>query len=87
MAVVPVNPPAVAQPDSQVAEQDAGDVAGPPGAENLPVPGVVAQEPGLGEDHRQEHGTASCHLELPATTKTVHPAASSPMVTAIFQAQ
>jgi hypothetical protein len=30
--------------------------------------------------------TASCHHELPATTKTVHPAASSPMVTAIFQA-
>ena len=61
MAVVLVNPPAAAQPDSQVAEQDAGDIAGPAGAENLPVPGVVAQEPDLGEDHRQEHG----HRELP----------------------
>src|SRR6266496_5998835 len=61
MAVVLVHPPAVAQPDAQVAEQDAGDVAGPPGAENLPVPGVVAQEPDLGEDHRQERG----NRELP----------------------
>ena len=61
MAVVLVDPPAVAQPDAQVAEQDAEDVAGPPGAENLPVPGVVAQEPDLGEDHRQERG----HRQLP----------------------
>jgi hypothetical protein len=30
--------------------------------------------------------TAICHHELPVTTKAVHPAASSPMVTAIFQA-
>ena len=62
--VVPVvlaDPPAAAQPDAEVAEQDAGDVAGPPGGENLPVPGVVAQEPDLGEDHRQEHG----HRQLP----------------------
>ena len=34
---------------------------GRPGAENLPVPGVMAQEPGLGEHHRQEHG----HRQLP----------------------
>src|SRR5260370_1268570 len=61
MAVVLVDPPAVAQPDAQVAEQDAGYIVGPPGAENLPVPGVVAQEPDLGEDHRQEHG----HRQLP----------------------
>jgi hypothetical protein len=61
MAVVLVHPPAVAQPDAQVAEQDAGGVAGPPGAENLPVSGVMAQEPDLGEHHCQEHG----HRQLP----------------------
>src|SRR5258708_5256180 len=55
MAVVLVHPPAVAQPDAQVAEQDAGHVAGPPGAENLPVPGVMAQEPAPGEHHPPEH--------------------------------
>jgi hypothetical protein len=61
MAVVLADPPAVAQPDAQVAEQDAGDIVGPPGAEDLAVPGVMAQEPDLGEDHRQERG----HRELP----------------------
>jgi len=30
--------------------------------------------------------TASCHHESPTTTKAAHPAASIPMVTAIFQA-
>ena len=61
MTVVLAHPPAVAQPDTQVAEQDAGDVTGPPGAEHLPVPGVMAQKPDLGEDHRQERG----HRQLP----------------------
>ena len=30
------------------------DVVRAPGAEDLPVPGVVADEPGLGEDDREE---------------------------------
>ena len=59
MAVVLVGPPGVAQPDAEVAKQDAGYIAGPPGAEDLPVPGVMAQEPDLGEYHRQERGDDS----------------------------
>jgi hypothetical protein len=61
VAVVLAGPPAVAQSDAQIAEQDARDAAGPPGAEDLPVPGIVSQEPDLGEDHRQERG----YRELP----------------------
>src|SRR5216683_1680240 len=56
MAVVLVHPPAVAQPYAEVAVQDAEHVVGPPRAEDLPVPGVVAEEANLGEDHRQEGG-------------------------------
>jgi hypothetical protein len=56
MAVVLAGPPAVAQPDAEIANQDAEEVADPPGAGDLPVPGVVAHEPGLGEHDRQERG-------------------------------
>jgi hypothetical protein len=62
--VVPVvlaDPPAVAQADTEVAEQDAKDVVGPPGAEDLPVPGVVAKEADLSEHDGQERG----HRQLP----------------------
>jgi hypothetical protein len=65
MAVVLVHPPAAAQPDAKVAEQDAGEVAGPPGAGYLLVPGVVAQEPDLGEDHSQERGGRSISPRIP----------------------
>jgi len=51
-------PPADAESDAQIAAQDADDVVGPPGAEDLLVPGVMADEADLGEDHRQEHGGA-----------------------------
>ena len=61
MAVVLADPPAVAQPDGEIANQDAEDVAGPPGAGDLPVAGVVAQKPGLGEHDCQERG----HSQLP----------------------
>ena len=61
MAVVLADPPAITQPDAEIANQDAEDVAGSPGARNLPVPGVVAQKPGLGKHHRQERG----HRKLP----------------------
>ena len=50
------------------AEQDAKDVAGPPGTEYLPVPGVVAQEPDLGEDHCQERS----HRQLPPRVACHH---------------
>jgi len=55
------DPPAVAEPDAQIAEQDAEDVADPPGTGNLPVPGVVAQEPDLCEHDGHERG----HPQLP----------------------
>jgi hypothetical protein len=61
VTVVLIDPPVVAQPDAEVTEQDAKDVAGPPGGEDLPVPGVVAQEAHLGEHHCQEHR----HRQLP----------------------
>ena len=54
VAVVLVDPPAVAEPDAEVAAHDPDDVVGPPGAEDLLVPGVVAEEADLGEHHRQE---------------------------------
>ena len=86
VAVVLTDPPAVAQPDAQVAEQDAEDVVASPGAEDLLVPGVVAQEADLGEHDGQEYG----HRQLPPRVayhdKAAHPAASSTAVTMIFQA-
>jgi hypothetical protein len=54
VAVVLADPPAVAQPDEQVAKDEAGQAVAPPGAEGLPVAGVVAEEADLGEGGRQE---------------------------------
>jgi len=56
VAVVFVDPPAVAQPEGKVGEQQAGQVVGPLGPEDLPVPGVVTEEPELGEHHGQQRG-------------------------------
>src|SRR5262249_7159419 len=56
MAAVLGDPPAVAEPDAEIAVQNAEDVADLPGAGDLPVPGVVAQEPGLSEHNGQEPG-------------------------------
>jgi hypothetical protein len=36
--------------------QDSEDVIGSPGAEDLPVPGVMAEEADLGEHHGQKRG-------------------------------
>src|SRR6266487_370000 len=55
MAVVLVHPPAVAEADAEIAEQDAEDIVGPPGAKDLAVPGVVAEEADLGEYHGLEY--------------------------------
>ena len=61
------------------------DVTGPPGAEDLPVPGVVAQKADLGEHHRQERG----HRKLPPRVAHQDESGPSggeqPAVTAIFQ--
>ena len=83
VAVVLADPPAVAQPDAQVAKQDAEDVVGLTGAEDLTVPGIVTQEADLGEHTGQEHGV--CHHESPSMTNPAHPPASSTMVRVIFQ--
>jgi len=61
MAAVLSDPPAVAEPDAEIAVQDAEDVADPPGAGDLPMPGVVTQEPGLSEHDGQERS----HGQLP----------------------
>ena len=56
VAVVLGRPPAVAEPDGQVPAQHAEHVVGAPRAEDLVVPGVMAEEAQLAEDHRQVHG-------------------------------
>jgi hypothetical protein len=61
MAVVLLHPPPVAQADAQVAEQDAEHITGAGGAEDLPVPRVVAEEADLGEHAGQEDR----HQKLP----------------------
>jgi hypothetical protein len=54
VAVVFVDPPAVAQPDQQVRAQQAQQVVVAPGTEHLPMPGVVTEEADLDEHDRQE---------------------------------
>ena len=61
VAVVLAHPPPVAQPDGQIAVHQTDQVVGPLGPEDLPVAGVMAEEPDLGEHERQEAG----HRELP----------------------
>jgi hypothetical protein len=56
VAVVLVDPPAERQPNREVAVQQPDQPVGPTGPEDLPVAGVMAEEPGLGEDHGQVPG-------------------------------
>jgi hypothetical protein len=60
VAGVLVHPPAVAHADAEVASEQAGDLAGPPAAEDLPVRDVMRHEGELREDDRQ----ARCHDQL-----------------------
>ena len=55
VAAVLVHPPAIAQPDPEVARQQAERVGAPAGPEHLLVAGVVAEEAELGEHHAEEH--------------------------------
>ena len=55
MAVVLAGPPAVAQPDQQVAVHQTGDVVGPPGPEDLLVAGLMPEEADLAKQGRQVH--------------------------------
>ena len=61
VAVVLALPPAVADPDQQVRDDQADPVVPPPGLEDLPVGGVVAEERDLGHQNREDHGAG----ELP----------------------
>jgi hypothetical protein len=54
VAVVLLDPPAVAQPDQQVRAEDAQQVVVASGAEHLPMACVVAEEAELDEHDRQE---------------------------------
>jgi hypothetical protein len=56
MVVVLGDPPAEAHPDQQVGVDEADQVVGTPGTEDLAVAGVVADECELGEHHRQVEG-------------------------------
>jgi hypothetical protein len=65
VAVVLGHPPVEAHPAEQVGVQQADPVVGPPGPEDLPVPGVVADEGDLGEDDRQEGSRGQLPPRLP----------------------
>ena len=59
MPAVLAGPPAVAEPGAEVAARDTEEVVGPPGAEDLAVPGIVAEKAelgkGSGEEDRDSH--------------------------------
>jgi hypothetical protein len=60
------DPAVVAQPDPKVAEEDAEDVVGRTGPEDLPVPSVVPRGGGTGrysadEDAAGQRGRLFCH--------------------------
>jgi hypothetical protein len=55
MPVVLAGPPAVADPGAEISARDAEDGVGPPGAEDLAVPGIVAEEAEPGGNYRKEN--------------------------------
>jgi hypothetical protein len=57
VAMVLVDPPPERQPDGQVAMHQADQPVGAPGPEDLPMPGVVSEEPALGEHHGEVSGS------------------------------
>ncbi len=59
--VVLVDPPAVTQSDGQIAVYQSDQIVDPAGAEDLRVPGIVANEAQLGKDEREERR----HEQLP----------------------
>src|SRR5215472_12060839 len=56
MAVVLAHPPAVAEPDPEIAEQNAQDIADPSGSADLAMPRIVAEEAELGKHDREIDG-------------------------------
>src|SRR5262249_48387785 len=76
VAVVVVEPGAVGKSDGEVRRRDPGDVVGAPRGEDRPVPGVVGEEPDLGEDDGEDDrdgqlppGVADQHEGRPAGSK------------------
>jgi hypothetical protein len=65
VTVVLADPPAGADPDKQVADDQADAVVGPPGAEHLPVAGVVRHEPELRKHDGEEHGGGQLPPRVP----------------------
>ena len=65
VAIVLARPPSAAEPDGQVAAQHAENVVGTVRLEDLPVPGIMAEEAQLAEDHRQEHGGSQLPPRVP----------------------
>ena len=55
MAIVLADPPAVAEPDTEIADQEAKDIADPPGPGDLLVTSVMAEKAHLREHDREEH--------------------------------
>lgn len=54
MPAVLAGPPAVAESGTEVAARDTKEVIGPAGAEDLAVPGIVAEKAELGKGSREE---------------------------------
>ena len=67
MAVVLGDPPAVAEPDQEAAMNPADQVVHTLGAGDLAMSGVVPDEAGLGEHHRQEGRHQHLPPRLPET--------------------
>jgi hypothetical protein len=85
MTVVLVDPPAVADADEPGVDVADG-VVGPPGAEDLPVAGVVADEGKLGGHHRENPAVISCHHVSPSRAKAAPPPAKARSVRLILTA-
>ena len=54
MTIVLADPPAVAEPDTEIAEQETKDIAEPPGPGDLLVTSVVTEKADLREHDREE---------------------------------
>jgi hypothetical protein len=77
MAVVLGDPPAVAEPDQNVAVNPADEAIRTLGAGDLAMPGVVPDEASLVNITAKKTATSTCRHDRPSTANTVHPAAST----------
>ena len=77
VAVVLGDPPAVAEPNQQVAVNPADQAVHALGAGDLAMPGVVPMKPVWVNITAKKTATSSCHHDRPSTANTAQPAASS----------